>query len=208
MDTYKAIFSRHTVREFNNEPIPNDVLKKILLAGLQAPSNDHLRNWEFIILDDSVIRENAIAVIEEMSSETDIENLLIDWGINGDLQKQMYFNAIPKQKSMLRSASKLILPLFKQEVPLLQPRSLSSLNAHASIWCCIENILIAAAVDGIYGVTRIPMQNETEHLRELLNIPNEYEFACYLALGYPSENLSPVKQYEQVIEKKIHLNHW
>lgn len=60
---------------------------------------DHLRNGEFIILDDSVVHENALAAIEEISSETDIENLLIDWGINCcDLQKQ----------KMLRSASRFI----------------------------------------------------------------------------------------------------
>ena len=37
----------------------------------------------------------------------------------------------------------------------LEPESLSALNSFASIWCCIENML-AAAAEGILGVTRIP----------------------------------------------------
>jgi nitroreductase len=66
---------------------------------------------------------------------------------------------------------------------------LSALNSFASIWCCIENILIAAVSEGIYGVTRIPFDDEIEYIREILNIPEDYDFPCYLGLGYPRENV-------------------
>lgn len=51
----------------------------------------------------------------------------------------------------------------------MQPTSLSSLNEFASIWCCIENILLAAASEGIFGVTRIPMKEELEHIKKKLS---------------------------------------
>lgn len=36
-------------------------------------------------------------------------------------------------------------------------------------------MLIAAASEGLYGVTRIPFDKETVHIREMLEIPQEYE---------------------------------
>ena len=52
MDLYEAIYKRHVVRDFKEQIVPDEVLKRILDAGMQAPTHDHLRNWEFVILKD------------------------------------------------------------------------------------------------------------------------------------------------------------
>lgn len=49
MDIYEAIFSRGTIRDFEYKEVPGDIVKKILNAGLQARSNGHTREWEFIV---------------------------------------------------------------------------------------------------------------------------------------------------------------
>lgn len=53
MDLYDAIYNRRITRDFKAQSVPDDVLQKIIKAGLQAPTHDHLRNWEFVILQDS-----------------------------------------------------------------------------------------------------------------------------------------------------------
>jgi len=50
MDIYEAIFSRRTIRDFRDREVESDIIKKILNAGLQAPTNNHMREWEFIVL--------------------------------------------------------------------------------------------------------------------------------------------------------------
>lgn len=72
------------------------------------------------------------------------------------MQRGTYIDAIPKQYKMLSTSACLIIPCFRNHGPLLKPENLSALNSFASIWCCIENMLIAAVSEGIYGVTRIP----------------------------------------------------
>jgi nitroreductase len=120
----------------------------------------------------------------------------------------MYIEAIPKQYQMLLTAGCLIIPCFYQKKPLLKPVNLSALNSFASIWCCIENILLAAASEGIYGVTRIPFDEEIEHLREVLKIPEDYKIPCYIALGYSSENVKQVRQHTIKAEARMHFNEW
>ena len=71
---------------------------------------------------------------------------------------------------------------------------------------CIENILLAAAAEGIFGVTMIP--NQPQKIKMLLNIPEKYEMACILPLGYPKEDVWLPKQYKIRIEDRIRKNSW
>ena len=208
MDFYKTVEARRTVRDFEDRPIPREVLERIVGAGLKAPSNNHMREWEFIVLDDPATRMSAIRMVRSDVGVEETTAIIDAWGLTDKGQRDMYLDGIPKQHRMLLTAGTLILPLFRQYGPLLKPDSLSGLNNFASIWCCIENMLLAAASEGIMGVTRIPFDPELAYLRGALGIPSEYEIACYLALGYPSREQPPIRQTPVSVKAKIHQNKW
>jgi len=63
MDFYKAVESRRTVRDFEDRPVPPEVVERIIDAGLKAPTNNHMREWEFILLNDMETRLRAISTV-------------------------------------------------------------------------------------------------------------------------------------------------
>jgi nitroreductase len=208
METMQAIFARKTIRDFQEKAIPVEMLETLLSAGLKAPSNNHMRQWEFILLQD---RQKRIRLLDQLLhpvGENGALGIINTWGLKDEDQRAMYLDAIPKQYAMLAQAACLILPCFNQPSPLLLPKTLSDLNAFASIWMCIENILIAAADVGISGVVRIPMEDEREKLKTLLGIPDAYEIPCFLALGYPAADAHSAKQVQIDLQQKIHLDQW
>jgi len=208
MDVYEAIYSRRTVRDFEDKKIDIAVIKRILGTGLHAPSNDHMREWEFIIVNDMPTRIAAIDKVEKRITHEEIEKMLDNWQYSDKPQREMYLTAIPKQYKMLLTAGCLIIPCFRQKWPLLKSDNLSGLNGFASVWCCIENILIVAAGEGIGGVTRIPFDEESKHLKAVLKVPEDYEIPCYIALGYPNKNVKPVEQHSVNVEQKMHFDKW
>jgi nitroreductase len=208
MDTFEAISARQTIRDFSSKEIPEEIITKILEAGLKAPTNDHLRQWEFILVQDPDKRLELVKNIHAPETTEGATNIVNQWGLVEPSQRECYIDAIPKQHSMLLKAGVLILPCFYSPGNLLKPESLSSLNCLASIWCCIENILLAAASEGIFGVTRIPFENERKGFGKILNIPAGYEVPCYLALGYPAEGAARIRQFEVSAAQKIHNNGW
>ncbi|MEN8908038.1 MAG: nitroreductase family protein [Clostridiales bacterium] len=208
MEVYDAIYKRRTVRNFQDKKIDFDTIKKLLKAGLQAPTNNHMRQWEFVVIQDKEKRKKIIEKIKKNVSKEDSINIVDNWGLIDNDQKEMYIDAIPKQYTMLLNAACLIIPFFRQSNSLLKPTSLSNLNSFASIWCCIENIFIAAASEDIYGVTRIPFDEEIKHIKSILNVPVGYEFPCYIAIGYPLNDTINFKQKKHTIDEKIHLNNW
>lgn len=208
MEVYEAIAARKTVREFDARPVERKTLERMITAGLRAPSNDHMRSWEFIEVSDRALRAKLLHSVPKSFSPARVEMILKGWGLTDQAQRAMYLDAIPKQHAMLLSAPCLLLPVFRQSSPLLAPKTLSDLNAFAAMWCCIENLLIAAASEGIFGVTRIPFDKEQQAARTLLDIPDEYQPVCLLALGYPAPDAACYRQVECTAETRLHQNRW
>ena len=52
MDVYTAIRSRRTVRDYKPDPIPQDLLKKILQCARWSPSSSNTQKWYFIAIQD------------------------------------------------------------------------------------------------------------------------------------------------------------
>lgn len=52
MEFYEVIEKRRTIRDFENVAIPTEVIERIIEAGLKAPTNDHMRDWHYVVIQD------------------------------------------------------------------------------------------------------------------------------------------------------------
>ena len=50
MEFYQVLEKRRTVRDFSDRKVDDEVLKRILGAAFKAPTNDHLRQFEFVVV--------------------------------------------------------------------------------------------------------------------------------------------------------------
>ena len=206
MDLYEAIYKRRTARDFKDKIVPEETLKRIINAGLQAPSHDHLRNWEFVILKEKEDKKRALQFVRQ-GVEPTLE-ILKKTLTDGTLQQKMYAIAMPRQYSMLMNASHIILPFFKSNSGVMNPSSISSLNPVSSIWCVIENIFLASAAEGLSCSMRIPVGKEGENVADVLGVPENYMLPCYIGLGYPSDDSPEVEQVKYGAEEKMHYGKW
>ena len=207
-DFYDVLNRRRTIRDFSDRKVSDDLLKKILDAALKAPSNDHLHQMEFVVVRG---RENILRLISPVAKNTQkFQQTAINAAasMDGD-EKAMFMDALPKQQRMLLQSDCLVLPFFRQrDCPLCKPLEQSSLNYFASAWAAVENILLAATAEGLSCAFRIPIENESEHVKKLVGAPDEYEFTCFLAIGYAAEDAHICRQKVINIGDKIHNNVW
>jgi nitroreductase len=208
MDVYAAINARKTIRDFASRDINQATLNKIITAGFKAPSNNHMREWHFVLLQDKVRRKVLLDQIIHPVDTQGATAIVNRWGLTDEKQRATYIEAIPKQYSMLYTAAALIYPCYPQPTPLLKPRSLSEMNPLVSIWCCIENMLVAAAAEGVFGVTRILFEDERKLLKRFLKVPSGFEIPCHLALGYPAKEARRLPQVKIDLGERIHMNSW
>ena len=206
MEFFEVLENRRTVRDFRDESIPYDVLKKIISVAFKAPTNDHMRDWHYIVITDKGMAARLLDMIPRGISDEDMDKLIKDWGLNDKTQQECYRNAVPKQYRMLYDAAAVIVPLLKQKTDILHAENVSHLNGFASIWCSIENIFLAAAAEGYGCNLRIPLGSEDVHAKEVLGFPDEYFMPCFIGIGKPKEGVSPVKQRDIEIDERIHWN--
>lgn len=205
MEFYKVIDKRHTVREWKNEDVPQEVLKRIVTAGLKAPTHDHQRNWEFIVLHEQQKKEKALQFAKAWSASQE-ENKAVS--LLGTAAQKMYAYAMPRQYTMLITAPYVIIPLFRAGMGLFRATAVNGLNSFASMWCVVENIFLAATAEGLAYSMRIPVGEEGRQVTSILGVPDGYMMPCYIGIGYPAENALAVEQVERDVNSVIHLEKW
>ena len=206
MELYDAIYKRKIIRDFKNQIVQDNIIEKIIDAGLQAPTHDHLRNWEFVIIQNEKDKKNVLQFVKQ-GIEPTLE-ILKKTLVNGTPQQKMYAIAMPRQYSMLYNASHIILPFFKSNSGVMKPSSVSSLNPIASIWCVIENIFLAATAEGLACSMRIPVGEEGINVAKSVEAPADYLLPCYIGLGYPADDTPQVEQIQYTAKQKMHFGKW
>ncbi len=205
MDFYKVIDKRRTVRSFSDRKVPKEIIYKILEAGVKAPTYNHLREWDFLLVKDENTRLNIVKAegIPDSVNITELEQNFIDADAHA---KQMYLDAIPRQKSMLLKAPELLVVVFKPKTKVDKSKSVYDLNCLSSAWCCIENILLAMAAENLFGVTYIPQKSK--EVKKVLNVPEELEIAALIPFGYKPDESNVVPQKNIDLKTRIHINTW
>lgn len=155
MEFSEVLERRRTYRDYSDREVSDEILYKVISAAFKAPTNDHLRQFEFVVVRG---KENIAKVIAPLAKNmAAFKDLVFEVDETGDKDKMaMFADALPKQQRMLMQSGLLIIPFYNQkQSPLLHPVEQSSLNYFASAWCALENMLLAATAEGLGTVCSI-----------------------------------------------------
>lgn len=207
MEFFDVVNKRITTREFLKKEVDFEKIKKILEAGNKAPTWDHNRDWQFIILKTDEEKEYAFEYAKSIADKFNAYNYLnMPRPYQITLGQKMYGYAMPKQYSMLKDSPYVIIPLFKSKE--LNSEYISKLNPFATIWCVIENIFLAATAEGLSCSMRIPLNKEHDIVKQKLKVPASYMIPVFIGIGYANPNEQKLEQYKPDIDKQIHFGKW
>lgn len=207
MEFYEAISKRKTTREFLDAEVDFEAIKRILEAGNKAPTWDHNRKWQFIVLRTEEEKEYAFSEAKAIADKFDADrylNMPRPYPIT--LGQKMYGYAMPKQYTMLQEAPYVIVPVFRCKG--LNGEYVSKLNPFATIWCVIENIFLAAAAEGLSCSMRIPLNQEHDTVKKKLKVPPTYMIPVFIGIGYADPNEPQLEQYQPDVDKQIRFGSW
>ena len=201
MECHDAINARRSVRDFTEEMIPEDTLKRIIAAAYKAPANDHFRDWHYIVVTDPEVKRQVLEGIPKNLTVKDVDRMTF---ISDPVQKESYQVAVPKQYRMLYDTAALLVPLMKKKSDILHPANLSDLNCYASVWCSIENLWLAATAEGYGCNLRIPWGEEEAVAQKALGFPDGYLIPCFIGIGRPAPDAVLTKQINVDLDDRIH----
>ena len=176
---YKAIFSRRDVRShFISKQIPDETLAKILNAAHHAPSVGFSQPWNFILIKDDKTRQK---VKQSFMKERKKSILMLD----NDKSKQKKYKSL-KLEGIMESPINICVTYDPTRFgPFVLGRTSISETGVYSVCCAIQNLWLAARVEGI-GIGWVSILTN-EALHKILSIPDHVRPVAYLCLGYASK---------------------
>ncbi len=205
MELKEAIEKRRTIRDFLNKDIPEEVITYAIENAFKAPSYNHMRDWNFLIIK-SLESKAKILQAEKMDQNIDLAALEKLFENEDEIKKAMYLDAIPKQKKMILEAPVIVMVIFKPKTSVKKAHSVYDLNCLASAWACIENFLLSLAEHDVFGVTFIPQRSES--VKEKFGIPKDLEIAAIIPVGYKLPDARVLMQKPIDISERIHSENW
>jgi len=165
MDTITAIHSRHSVPKVQPEPLPREVIEKLLSAAVQAPNHYKVRPWRFVVLTGKS-RERLGDVMAD-SFQAKFPELPVE--------------ALAKERHKPMRAPVVIVVAVDKPV---EPKVKEIENICAVAAAC-ENILLAAHTLGLGGMWRTGDSVHNEEVKKFLGFEPDQHLIGFLYIGYP-----------------------
>ena len=174
MDVFSCIVTRHSTRKFKEEPVPQEVLDKVIEAGRQAPSGKHKNQSRFIVIRKKEVLQELIALVQQefAKMEVTLEN---DDNFGGAIRAAKKGGYV-----FMYNAPILIVVANKRDYG----------NKYADVSCAMQNMMLAAnALDlGSCWINQLRWLQDNPVLRaylQKLGMAEDEEVCASLSIGYP-----------------------
>jgi len=197
MTVLEGINTLRSVRKFRMDPVPDDVLKKILEAASKAASGSNTQPWEFVVVRDPKQK----ALLKDPMLKTWLQRLS-----NNGLSNRTRV-VYDEATEMLRNTEKV--PVIVYCCVDLNRVSKSEEVRYASIYPAVQNFMLATHALGlatcltVHGCTSTRGEPE---VKKILGVPDHVKIACLVYLGYPAVRLG--RPQRKPIEKFVHYDRW
>lgn len=201
---YRAIYERRDVRaHFLPDPIPDEVLMRVLDAAHHAPSVGFMQPWDFIVIRDKAVRElvhRNFASASHRAAEA----------YEGE-QRKLYDGL--KLAGILDAPVNVCVTCDSERArgSGLGRRTDPSVALYSTV-CAVQNLWLAARAESL-GVGWVSIL-DFEELKATLGIPAAITVVAYLCVGYVSEFRAQPDLEEKGWERRcplsavIHWDHW
>ena len=63
-DLFEIIRTTRSMRRLKSDPVPNELIRKILEAGVCAPSGGNMQQWRFLVIRDAKVKETVGGLLQ------------------------------------------------------------------------------------------------------------------------------------------------
>jgi nitroreductase len=200
MELQEVMRTTPSTREFTSEPVPDDVVRRILDVARFAPSGGNRQAWHVIVLEDPQIRRRIreLYVVSWREYMAHVRAGLVAFA---PLDHGRWTGPAIDLEQARATPAPLAFSDHLDEVPVLLSLVVElaglavldngldrqSIIGGASVYPFAHNVLLAARDVGLGGVMTTVLAREEPAVKELLGIPDGYALAALLALGHPAK---------------------
>ena len=186
-DLFDVMYSMRAMRRLKPDPVPDELIVKVLEAGIQAPNGGNSQSWHFVVVKDAEMKKKVQVwykkALDEVIGPRYATSAPPPGSDEGRYHRQHL--AVEYLTDHYHEAPFWIVSCLKSD-------SLPSRMAGASIYPAVQNMMLACRALGLgtnLTTRHLIFADETE---KALELPEGYHSFAILPIGYPMGNFGTV----------------
>ena len=187
-DLFETIETTRAMRRLKPDPVPDELIAKILRAGSCAPSGGNTQKWKFLVIKDRAIKEK-VQVWYKRAFDEWIGPRYLSAEPPPGVTKEKYlrqYAAVSYLTDHFADAPVWIVACLTEGTP--------NRGSGASIYPAVQNMLLAARALGLGATLTTRHLAYEKEADEALGLPKGVQSWAILPIGWPMGKFGPVKR--------------
>ncbi len=205
MEFFETLFSARAMRRYSDEPIPEDILIKLIEAAHAGPSGSNRQSRHWIVVRDPEQKQcladlNRRFVSRYLEANRDAANPHVT-----PEKRQRFLAAVEYQMEHLHEVPAIVIACADMVVTP-QGTFGEGVQAATEVWGAVQNLLLAARALGVGSVPTTLGLVDRDAAREVLNLPDHILPMVLIPLGWPTGNFGPIRR--RPLEEVLHWDRY
>jgi nitroreductase len=187
-DLFEIMQTTRSMRRLKPDPVPAALIRKILEAGVSAPSGGNMQRWRFLVIRDVKIKQTVGAYYKRAWDEVVSPRYRAGEPAPG---------TSPERFSRMLEAAQYLADHIHEApvwiVPCMQGAN-PTRTAGSSIYPAVQNILLAARALGLGATLTTLYLNFEKEVEAALGLPSDAHSYALIPIGYPMGRFGPVRR--------------
>jgi nitroreductase len=187
-DLFEIMATTRSMRRLKPDPVPPELIRKILNAGVCAPSGGNMQRWRFLVVRDPGIKRTVGAYYKRAWDEVVSPRYRTGEPAPGTSPErfQRMLDAAQYLADHIHEAPVWVVPCMGGGTP--------TRTSGSSVYPAVQNMLLAARALGLGAtLTTLYLQFEKE-VEAALGLPADVHSYALLPIGYPIGRFGPVRR--------------
>mgnify|MGYP005692915141 FL=1 len=205
MDVFEALYTTRAMRRVSEDPIPDDVLKQMIDAGIRAPSGSNRQGWKFIVVNDPEIK-NQLGDLYREAWDFYVKEF---YGGTSDLGASNVLDDEKAEQVVRITKSATWLSENFHKVPAMFVVLSRNDPTGSSIFPAIWSLMLAGRAHGVGTcLTTVLGMFKPQQAFKILNIPSDkgWKIDAVVTAGYPLGKWGVAKR--NPVDEVTYLNTW
>jgi nitroreductase len=217
---FDAIYTARALRRLKPDPVPEELITKVLDAAIRAPSGGNAQNWIFLVVRDPEQRHRLGAVYRKASDE--VAEIYAARGRPAHLSEAQYQRLMDGGRYLwehMGAAPVILMPCLRaRDMPpqeALPDHVAARYDAHlayqvrirgASIYPAVQNILLACRALGLGTVITTNHILYEDEVRAILGLPDDVFSFAMMPVGFPLDRYGRLSR--RPVSEIAFADHW
>ena len=187
-DLFEIMATTRSMRRLKPDPVPDDIIRKILEAGTHAPSGGNMQRWRFLVVRDPKVKQTVGAYYKRAWDEVVSKRYRSREPAPGTSRDRFarMLDAAQHLADHIHEAPVWIVPCMEGANP--------ARTAGSSIYPAVQNMLLAARALGLGATLTTLYLNFEREAEAALGLPPDVHSYALIPIGYPIGRFGPVRR--------------